>query len=486
MKLKVVVEVIGSVLKYIGVVLLAPVVFALCYKEYGAVLPFVVTALISILLGFLLNCKKTDEKKFNEMNKTEALAVVFFSWVMFGLICTIPFLLFGFSPINALFESFSGITTTGASVLTDYSIYPKVFFVYRAMIQWMGGMGIIILFIAILPKFAVAGRQMLFAELPNVLEEKIAPRIKQTAIALWGIYIGLTILEILFLKFLGRMNFHDAICCSFSTLAAGGMANGPDNVLTHGNAFVMPIIAVFMFLAGTNFVLQYKVFVQRRFSAIFKNEEFLTYFGILTVASLLIAVVLFSQNHIPFLKALGDAIFQSVSMVTTTAFFTEGAQNWHYDAKVLLVALMFFGACAGSTSGGIKIARWIFIFKYLKKEISKIIHPKGVFPIRIEGAVVSEDVCSQLVAFIFFFFVIFGLSTFFVGMIEQDTVAAMTGSISTLTNTGVIFGEAAGFGSDFSTLHPITKLIFIFNMLVGRLELIPFLALLHPDVWERR
>jgi len=486
MRTRIITSSIGVILKYIGLVLLAPIIFALIYKEYASILPFVAASVISLVLGFLLDFKKVGEKEINEINRIEALATVFFAWVFFGLVCTIPYLFYGFSPLNALFEAVSGVTTTGATIITDFSLYPKTLFVFRSMTQWLGGMGIIVLFIAILPKFAVAGRQMFFAELPNVREEKITPRIKHTATWLWAIYIGLTVVQILLLKFVGGMNFHNAICCAFSTLAAGGITTSSGSVLANGNNLAAPIIIIFMFLAGTNFVLQYKVFIQRRLSAVLKSEEFLTYFGIIAVISTLIAVVLCTKNNMAPLQAITDAIFQSVSVITTTAFFSANIEQWHVWAKILLFALMFTGACAGSTSGGIKVARWVFVFKYLKKEISKIVHPQGIFPIKIEGTVVSEDARSQLIAFIFFFFVIFGISTFLVALIEKDAITALTGSISTLSNTGIIFGPIVGLNGSFFALAPLTKLIFIFNMLVGRLELVPFLALLHNDAWAKR
>ena len=486
MRMQIITSSIGVILKYIGLVILAPIVFALLYGEMNSILPFIVASISAFLVGFLLDLKKVKEKEINEINRIEALATVFFAWVFFALVCTIPYLFYGFAPINALFEAASGVTTTGSTITVDYTLYPKTFFIYRAMTQWLGGMGIIILFVAILPKFAVAGRQMFFAELPNVVEEKITPRIKHTATWLWAIYIGLTVAQILLLKFVAKISLHDSICYSFATLAAGGITTGTDAFVGDGNNVTLWIIIVFMFLAGTNFVLQYKVFIQRRFDAIFKNEEFLAYVGTLAVASLLIAFILYTTSNVAPLKAITDAIFQSVSMVTTTAFFSTDIQQWPATAKILLFALMFIGACAGSTSGGIKIARWIFVFKYLKKEISKIIHPKGVFPIKIEGVTVPEDVRLQLVAFMFFFFAIFGISTLLVGLIEKDVVTALTGSISTLSNTGVAFGPIIGPSGDFSTLQPLTKLIFIFNMLVGRLELVPFLALLHKDAWTKR
>lgn len=486
MRLKVVTNALGAVLKYIGLVILLPIFFALYYKEYNAILPFLAAGLISASLGFLMNLQRVNEKEMNETNKIEALSIVFFSWVFFGIICAIPYLFFNFTQINALFEAVSGITTTGATIIVDFSLYPKAMFVFRGLTQWLGGMGIIVLFIAILPKFSVAGRQMFFAEAPGPVEEKITPRIRHTATWLWAIYIALTVIQILLLKFVAGMDFYNAICNSFTTLAAGGLSPNPQSILGYHNNLATIIITIFMFLAGANFVLQYKVFIQGRFGLIFKSEEFKTYLGIVLLISLSIAGVLWAKNNVALGQALIDAFFQSVSIITTTGFASVDFQKWSTDAKILLFVMMFIGGCAGSTGGGIKVVRWIFIFKYLKKEISKIVHPKGVYPIKLEGMAVSEDIRLQLLAFVIFYIAIFALSTFCVALIEENTTIAITGSITTLGNIGPGFGQVIGPMGSFDPLQTSTKGIFVFNMLVGRLELVPFLALLHPDLWQQR
>lgn len=485
MRVRVIISSIGAILKYIGLALLMPIVFALIYKEYGSILPFVVASATTLLLGFLLNIKKVSEKEINDMSKVEALSLVFFSWVFFGLVCTIPYFFYGLTPLNALFESISGVTATGATILTDFSLYPKTFFIFRALTNWFGGMGIIVLFIAILPKFSVAGRQMFIAEVPGFVEEKITPRIRYTATWLWAIYIAFTLIEILLLKFVGKLSFYHAICTSFSSLATGGFLPVAGGLQDYGSNIVTIIVMIFVFLGGMGFVLHYKVLIQRRVSALFKSEEFHAYLGIITIFGFLIALTLFLDNNMNPLQALIDGTFQSVSMVTTTAFASTDFTAWNIYSKILFFALFFIGGCVGSTSGGIKIMRWIFVFKYLKREISKIVHPQGVFPIKLEGMVVGKEIYLQLIAFLFFYFAIFGISVFTTALIEKNQTVAIVGSIATIGNIGTGFGligPAAGFGA----LAPVTKLIFMFNMLVGRLELVPFLALLHPDVWTKR
>ena len=486
MRINILLNAIGLVLKYAGIFLLLPVIIAVIFKENSAILPFVTAFIISEVLGFTLTIKKAEEKELNSTNKKEALAIVFFAWLIFGLVCAIPYLFFNFSIINAVFEAISGITTTGSSVISDFANLPKALFFYRSMSQWLGGMGIIVLFIAVLPQFSVAGRQMFFGEAPVPIEEKITPRIRSSATWLWSMYLILTIAEILALVFLGKLDVFYSICTAFSTLSLGGFPYIDSTIAIFASNKITLIVMAFMFITGVNFLLQYKFFIQKKFSSVLQSEEFKAYLGIILIAGLIISSILIFQANYKPLNALLHGFFQTISMITTTAFASVNFELFPFDAKIILFALMFTGACAGSTSGGLKIIRVVFIYKYLKNEISKIIHPTAIYPIKLEGRSTPEDVKIQLVGFILFYFVIFGLSTTLTAFIEKNTLVALSGSIATLSNTGCGFGEIIGLTGNFASLNPITKLIFMFNMLVGRLELIPFLALLHPDLWHRR
>ena len=484
MRYNIVSNIIGSNLRYIGVVLLLPILFALAYKELDHVLPFVCASFISILLGFLFTLAHVSEKDIDSVKKPEALAGVFFSWVFFALVCAIPYLFYNFNFTNAVFESVSGITTTGATILNDYSIYPKTFFFYRSMTQWLGGMGIVVLFIAVLPKFSVAGRQMFSAESPGPVEEKITPRIRHTASWLWAMYISLTVAQIILLKFFG-MDFYNAICNSMSTVSTGGLSPNAQSIMGYNNSKITLVVLIFMFLSGANFILQYKVFIQRKWKELLKSEEFFTYLALVIFFSLAITFFLQISHQGSLLNNLLNSAFNTVSIMTSTGFASCDFIKWSTDAKTMLFAAMFSSACAASTSGGLKIIRWIFLFKYIKREVAKIIHPSAVYPIKLEGRAISTDIAQQMMAFCVFYFFIFALSAFVVGLIEKNPAVAVSGSITTLGNIGPGLSAKIGPMGSFDCLALSTKWIFIFNMLIGRLELIPFLALLHKDLWTK-
>ncbi len=481
MRIYVVINTVGIILRYVALIMLLPVIFALFYKEYSSILPFLTGFLVSLGLGGLFSLNKASEKDIDTINKAEALATAFFSWVLFALVCSIPYLFYNLGVVNSLFEAVSGVSTTGATIINDFSLYPKTFFFYRSMTQWFGGMGIIVLFIAILPKFSVAGRQMFFAESPNPVEEKVTPRIRHTASWLWAIYVGLTVLQIIILKFAGLDFFH-SICTSFSTVGAGGFSPNADGTIGYGSNFITVIIMIFAFLAGTNFIILYKFFIQGKFKAPFKSEEFLTYLSVVLILGGLISLSLCLNSGYAPKDGIIAGLFQTISVMTSTGFASVDFAAWDFSSKLLLFMAMFVSASAISACGGLKITRWIFVFKYIKRELNKIMHPNGVYPIRLEGGVVNSETAQQIMAFVVFYFALFGITAFITGFIEQNSTIAVVGSISMLGNIGPGFG-ALGPMESFDSLHTATKFVFMFNMLIGRLELIPFLAILHKDLW---
>lgn len=473
---------ISLIIKYMAIVMLMPVVAAIILQDYWSVFGFVVTIVVAFFIGTLLNPKRVDPDLLNDFKKSEALATVAFTWLILSFICMIPYLFYGMNPINALFESVSGITATGATILTDFSVYPQVMFFWRSFTQWLGGMGIIVLFIAILPQFAIAGRQMFSAEASNPSESKFTPRIKSTAAGLWKLYLLFTVILVIILKVLG-MPLFDAICNSFSTIACGGFSPNPDSIIGYNNPKYIWVIAIFMFLAGTGYPLIYKVFVQRRPRLLLKNDEFFTYTGIIIVFSLIIAVLLFLNNSYNLYDAFEEAVFQVISVMTTTGFATVDYTKWPFVVQMVLAILLFTGACAGSASGGLKVIRLVFVYKYIRRELFKILHPNAVIPVRVNGTAVSNEIMAQMMSFVIFYFVIFAITAFAAILIEKNLTLGFIGAIATLGNTGPGLGAIGPMGS-FDILQPSTKLIFIFNMLIGRLELIPFLAMLHPDFYN--
>lgn len=481
MRLNYITNALGLILFYFGFVILVPIIVALIYKDYYSILPFVTASLVSVTAGFGLMKFFKGPENYNDLKNREGLLIVALTWTTVSLITAIPYFFYGLTPINAIFEGISGITTTGATILTDFSIYPKAFFFWRSLSQWLGGMGIIVLFIAILPQLAVAGRQMFFAEAPGPTEEKITPRVRSTAKALWSVYILLTLLEITLLIWSG-MNPFDSFCNSFSTLAAGGFSPHPESIMGYNNKVVETIIIFFMFLAGANFALQYKVIATGKFSLLAKDSEFRTYFVIVFVSTAILVVLISFLNGYEVVDAIRHGVFQIISIITTTGFASQDFELWDVRAKIMIFAMMFIGGCAGSAGGGVKVVRILLGFKYMMREIAQTLHPKAILHIKLDRSVVQHDVLKQILGFIFFYFNILIISTLVVSIIENNALVGIGGTAATLGNIGPAFGML-GPMSSYNDLTIFTKLIFCVNMLVGRLELIPFLVMLHPDFW---
>ena len=475
---------LGLILVALGLIMLAPVAVALLALEFSAIPPFVVAAAASVGLGTLLRWRGGFSCDFDNLRRGEGMFIVCLAWVITGAIGAIPYLFFGLHPIDAYFESISGFTTTGATILKDFGPYPKAFFFWRSLSQWLGGMGIIVLFVAVLPQFAVAGRQMFFAEAPGPTEEKVTPRITQTAKALWAIYTILTLAEIVLLCLAG-MPLFDAVCNSFATLAAGGFSPHPQSIMGYQSSTITWIVTLFMFLAGGNFALQYRVLFQRNYRAILHNEELRLYAFIVVTVALLLCLTLMRTGAVYFTDGLRDGFFQVASIITTTGFASTDFALWAVPAQTILFTAMLVGGCAGSAGGGVKVVRVLFGLKYLKREIAQVVHPKAVLPIKIDRVTVPEEVQRQILGFLLFYIFLMTLSALVVTIIESDAAIGLVGTAATLGNIGPGYGSIGPMAS-FADLHPLTKVIFIGNMVVGRLELIPFIAMLHPDFWTFR
>ena len=484
MRLNYITNALSIILKDIGWVSFLPILIALYYKDYQSFLPFVVAGIVALFLGFVLNCfgnRGSNFDSLNDIKRSEALMIVSLTWITFGLIAGIPYLFYGFSPIDALFEGTSGITTTGATIFTKFD-YPQALLFWRSFTQWLGGMGIIVLFVAILPQFAVAGRQMFFAETPGPTEDKFTPRVKNTASALWIIYAGLTVACALAL-WLAGMNPFDAICNALSTLSAGGFSPNEYSIAGYGSNLIIWIIIVFMFLSGTSFVLQSRALTRRNLSLFWKSEEFKVYTTTIFLLALIVGLILFVQQNYSVFHAITASIYQVLSLATSTGSASEDFQLWCFDAKILLFMTMFVSSCSGSAGGGIKITRWILIFKYIKNELYKILHPKAVLTIKIDNRVVAPDVIRQTIFFVLAFFGLWAITVLALTIIEQNFVLGLTVSISAIGDIGPGIGDVVGPMGNCATLKPLSKIIMIFDMYIGRLEIIPFLVLFHKDFW---
>ena len=483
MKVKNILNPLGIILMAFGFLILIPIATALLYNDYYSIIPFVFAATLSLILGLVARWYGRFSKNIDSLSKREGLLIVSSAWLFCSLVGAVPYLFYGLHPVDAFFESASGITTTGATILTDFSMYPKAFFFWRSLTQWLGGMGIIVLFIAILPQFAVAGRQMFFAEAPGPTEEKITPRIKHTAKALWLVYLLLTLLEAAALSIAG-MPIFDAVCNSLTTLAAGGFSPHPLSIMGYQNSAATWIIIVFMFLAGSNFALQYRLIIKGKPGPLFNNEEFRVYSVIIFFLAVFLVLFLIQDNTYDVSSSIRDSAFQIISILTTTGFSSTDFALWSVPAQTFLFIAMLVGGCAGSAGGGVKVVRISFLFKYLRRETVQAIHPKAVLPLKIGKAIVSTEIQGQILGFLFFYLTIILLSSIAVTLIEGNSSVGLVGTLATIGNIGPGFGEIGPMGT-FGGLSPLTKLIFICNMIVGRLELIPFLVMLHPDFWKK-
>lgn len=485
MRLNYIANALGLILTDIGLVTFIPIIVAIYYKEWGSILPFFAAGIFAIFIGDILRRRvknASNADALNDIKKSEALMVVSLSWVLFGIVASVPYLFFGVGAVNALFEGVSGITTTGATILESFD-FPKALLFWRSLSQWLGGMGIIVLFVAILPQFAVAGRQMFFAEAPGPTEDKITPRIKNTASALWIVYAGLTILCTLALWIAGMPAF-ESLCNSLSTVSAGGFSPHAKSIGGYGSNLINWIIIVFMFLSGTSYILQSRVLTKRKISLFWKSEEFKFYSLTIIIFSLILGAILYFQQHYSLVESLTAGVYQILSISSSTGSSSENYQLWSFNAKIILFIAMFISSSSGSAGGGIKIARWILIFKYVKNELYKILHPNAVLSIKIDGKVVAPDVIRQTLFFVFCFFGLWALTAIILTIIEQNIVIGLTSAIASIGDIGLALGNTIGPMGSYASLKTASKLIFIFNMLVGRLEIIPFLVLFHKDFWK--
>lgn len=496
MRLALVAHIVGLILRYFGLILILPLVVDYFYGNEEESLGFIVAGIVASLLGEIMRRLHPGGA---DLTRVEGLAVVTVVWLVVAGCGAIPYVWSGMGVIDSLFESMSGFTTTGATVMRDFSIYSRGIFFWRSLTQWLGGLGVIALFIAVLPKLAIAGRQLFFAEAPGPAEERLTPRIRHTAIALWKIYGGLTLIQVILLKAVG-MPLYDAVCNSLTTLSAGGFSPHPASIAGYENPAAEWIFTLFMFLAGANFSLQY--FVLRGSPKRFlQDEEFRIYTGIALSAGLLLSFALYQFSLSPtvaYLSAdtstqplsaaslqtiLRQAFFQVVSILTTTGFATDDFNLWSDRAKVVLLILMFIGGSAGSAGGGPKVVRILLIIKYAVSELFRAVHPQAVKPIRLNNRVVSAEILRSITAFLLLYLLMFTLSVLIIALFGSDLITALTASIATLGNIGPGFGTV-GPMANFAHFHPIVKVVLFFNMWIGRLEVMTVIVLLQPHIWR--
>jgi trk system potassium uptake protein TrkH len=473
-------RILGALLLFLAIALLFPVPFSWFYGD-GAVGAFFLSSIISAGCGGLLYSQSRSE---TDMSVREGFAVVTFGWTFFALFGALPFVFSGAIPsyLNAFFETMSGFTTTGSTILTDIEAMPPSLLLWRSLTQWLGGMGIIVLSLAILPMLGVGGMQLFKAEVPGPTADRLKPRIQDTAKLLWGVYVLLTGAEVILLM-TGGMGFFDAINHAFTTMATGGFSTRDASVAAFDSAFIDWIITLFMFLAGVNFSLHYLA-LRGRLGDFIRNEEFLFYSGLAMVGIILVTLLNMGDIYPDFFDSLRFSAFQVVSILTTTGFGTADYELWPVLCQYLLVFAMFIGGCAGSTGGGMKVARILLLFKHAQVQIYRLIHPRAVRLVKLGDRPVDKDVMQSILGFFAVYLGVFVAASFIMAGIGMDLTSAAASVIATLSNIGPGLGSV-GPADNFAQVPALGKLVLAFCMLLGRLELFTVLVLVFPSFWRK-
>ena len=480
MNITAILNIIGHVMKYEIILLLIPFFVALFYGQ-GDANAFLYTVLLMIPIALILI--KIKGKK-NEIYAKEGFLTVGLAWIVISFFGALPFVFSGAIPslVDAFFETSSGFTTTGASILTEIQSLPKGILFWRSFTHWVGGMGFLIFILALMPTFSGNTIHLLKAESPGPTPGKIVPKIKQTAKILYAIYFVLTLIETIFLKSAG-LSWYDSIIHALGTAGTGGFSNMNASVAAFNNPAVEWIITIFMLLFGVNFVLYFQL-IRGNVKAFFKSEELKWYLIAVFASIIIIAVNIIPFNHGDVTKSIRDSAFQVSSIVTTTGYATVNFNLWPTLSKVFLIMLMFMGAMAGSTGGGIKTIRIVIIFKAIRREIDKILHPRRVKSVKIDGNVVEEETISGVFLFIFAYIIISLIAIFIVSFDNFDVTTTVTSVIATLSNIGPGL-EMVGPAGNFSAFSDLSKLVLSFCMLAGRLEIYPMLILFSPSLWKK-
>lgn len=475
--------IIGRIIGAVGVLMLVPVVCAIIFSE--AVLPFIVPVTLCVIINLLCGLKKP---KNTEIRAKDGFICVAFSWIIMSLIGCLPFVISGQIPtfIDAFFETVSGFTTTGSSILSDVEALSKSLLLWRSLTQWLGGMGVLVFLLAVLPKSDLKNSRymhLMKAEVPGPTVGKVVPKIADTARVMYGIYLLLTFVCFVFLCF-GEMDVYEALCHALTTASTGGFGIMNDSIASY-SAYTQYVIAIFMLIFAINFNVYFFMITKHVFKAL-KSEELWWFLGLVGVCVTAISFTLSSGS----IAATGEesfrlSLFQVASIVSTSGFSTADFMQWPVLAQAFLVLLMFTGGCAGCTAGGIKISRLILLAKNAKREVKYILHPRSVMSVKLEGRVVDHETIRGTTSYIIIYAMVFIFSTFAVVLFEgSDLITSFTAVLTCLNNVGPGLGEL-GPAANFGGLTIPTKLVLVFDMLAGRLELFPMLILFSPSSWKK-
>ena len=479
MNYSIVLYILGCVLKFESAFLVLPALVGLIYREHASV-SYLAVAVLCLILGVLLTHKKP---RSTNLYTREGFVAVALSWIIMSIFGAIPFVLTGDIPfyVDALFETISGFTTTGSSILTDVESISKASLFWRSFSHWIGGMGVFVFIMAILPMMGGSTMNLMKAESPGPSVSKLVPHVKDTAKILYGIYIAITICEATILRALG-MPLFDSLTTTFGTVGTGGFGIRNDSIAGYSPA-IQITITVFMILSGINYTAYFYI-LTGKIKELFKIEEVRWYLAIIFGS---VAVITWNVRSLypTFSETLRHAFFQVGSIITTTGYATTDFDLWPALSKTLLVTLMFIGACAGSTSGGIKVSRILILLKTIRKELSLIIHPRQVKKIRMDGHPVDHETLRSANVFLVVYFVLLLTSMLLICVDEFDFSTNFTSVVTVLNNIGPGL-NLVGPTQNFSIFSPFSKFVLMFDMLAGRLELFPMMILLMPSTWKRK
>jgi trk system potassium uptake protein TrkH len=482
MRLRVILQFVGFVVLLISLSMLLAVPFSLAYEDGTADLFFACSGLGTAAGGLLVLATRSRQTII--LNHREGMAIVTLSWIAAGVTAALPFYVSGAIPsfTDCLFETMSGFTTTGASILDNIEGLPHGLLFWRSLTHWLGGMGIILLSLAVLPFLGVGGMQLYKAEVPGPTPDKLRPRIKDTALILWTVYLLFTVLETILL-YAGGMDVFNALCHTFGTVATGGFSPKNASIGHYSSVYIHVVITVFMFLAGTNFALHYKL-LQGSPGSYLKSSEFKYYLALILLVIAVLTLSVGSSTGEGAGYSLRHGAFQAVSILTTTGYVTADYELWAPLAQVLLLICMFSGGMAGSTSGGIKTMRTLLLAKHNFRELKKLVHPRAVIPLKLDGRPVPENVLGGIWGFFLLFLLLMILAALVLAGLGVDPLTSFAAAIACIGNIGPGLG-GVGPADNYAGLPLAAKWVLTFCMLLGRLEIYTVIILITPDFWRK-
>ncbi|MFP3867933.1 MAG: TrkH family potassium uptake protein [Desulfobacteraceae bacterium] len=480
---KYILHVLGSLIVCIGLCMLLPLGFSLYYWDAGLV-PLFHSMLITVVIGlsFSISFKNDNSKGF--ISHREGMVITALGWLAAGSFGALPFLFSGVftHPVDCFFESFSGFTTTGASVLTDIESVPKGLLFWRSLTHWLGGMGIIVLSLAILPFLGVGGMQLYKAEVPGPVPDKLKPRIKDTALLLWKVYVLFSLIEAVLLM-LGGMTLFDSLCHTFGTMATGGFSTKNASIGFYDSAYIQTVITIFMLVAGINFSLHFQL-LRGKALIMWRDPEFRFFMGLFLFFAIITTISIYQNTYASLGQAVQYAGFQVASILTTTGYATADYELWPALPQCLLLLCMFIGGSAGSTGGGIKCMRILLLLKNSYQELIRVIHPRAVIRVKLGKQVVPPDVLSGIWGFFILWLGLLFLSTFLVAATGVDVVTSFASALACIGNIGPGIG-AVGPADNYAMIPAFAKWVLMLCMLLGRLEIFTVIILFVPEFYRK-